>query len=173
MLALHAQATRVRIDQKKEGLIMIRSIKDSLICVTAFFLAVVFSLFISLPLHAQEVGDIKVHFDSEVAVPGHLLAPGDYTFHRINDNDPDTYEITANDELKFVGFVRAMPTQRARPGNTEVDLSAVDGAGVRLVQAWYPTGGTDGYQLSYSNKDLRKLAELTRAQSQSGSVGQP
>lgn len=150
---------------------MIRSIKNSFNLFVAFALAAVFILFANLPMHAQDM-DVKVHFSTEVAVPGHLLAPGDYIFHRINDTDLDTYEIIADDD-KPVGIVRAMSTRRAQPGDTEVDLSAPDGAGVRMVQAWYPTGDTDGFQFSYSDKEQRKLDELARNQSQAGSLGQP
>jgi hypothetical protein len=156
---------------------MIRAIKFTLSFVAAFVLAVCFTLLFNLPLHAQAPGDIKVHFDNEVAVPGHLLAAGDYIFRRLNSDDPHTYEILTDGGNNFVSFVRVMPAQRANIGDTEVDLSPADGAGVRMVQVWYPAGQTDGYELSYSDKDRRKLDELARAetqkQEQASAYGQP
>jgi hypothetical protein len=126
-------------------------------------------------MHAQNVGDIQVHFATEVAVPNHLLQPGDYVFRRLNDANPNVYEILSNNGQDPVGIFEVMSTQRIQRGDTEVELSAPDAAGVRLVQAWYGPGDTDGYQLSYTRKDVSKLDELARTEAQnSGSfAGQP
>jgi hypothetical protein len=85
------------------------------------------------------------------------------------------YEILSNNGHDPVGIFEVMSTQRTQRGDTEVKLSAPDAAGVRLVQAWYGPGDTDGYQLSYTRKDVSKLDELARAEAQnSGSfAGQP
>jgi hypothetical protein len=158
---------RTRPEKKgKEGHVMIRSIINSLSFIAAFVLAVAFTLVFNLPVHAQAPGDIKVHFDSQVAVPGHLLAAGDYIFRRVNSDDPHLYEVLADGGNNFVGFIRVISAQRAQLGDTEVDLSPADGSGVRMVQVWYPAGETEGYELSYSDKDRRKLDELARAQTQ-------
>lgn len=147
---------------------MLRSIKNSLNVVAGSFLAFMFFVAFSLPMHAQ-VGpsDIRVHFSNEVAVPNHLLQPGDYIFRQASSTNPDTYEILANNGQNFVGFFEAVPTERLQSGDSKVTLSAPDAAGVRMVQTWYGPGDTDGYQLFYSKKDVRKLDRLARAQSAS------
>jgi len=149
--------------------------KDFFSFSAALLLATIFTLVFNLPMHAQNVADIKVHFSSEVAIPNQLLPPGDYVFHRVDANDPSTYEIEAGDGLKSYGFVHVEPTVREDKGEAAVELSAPDATGVRMVQAWYGPGENDGYELTYSGKDLRKLDELARQQVQSsGSLpGQP
>jgi hypothetical protein len=153
---------------------MIRFLKRSLEFVAALFLAALLTTIFEIPTYAQSPGDINVSLPSEVAVPGHLLTAGNYEFLRLGADDPSTYEIL-NAKKEFIGVVHVIPAERPDGGASEFSLSAPDSAGVRLVQAWYGAGDTDGYQLIYSHKDVRKLDRLAQARTQtSGSAaGEP
>jgi len=66
--------------------------------------------------------------------------------------------ITATgDDGHFIGFVDVIPTQRAKPGDTEVYVSAPDAAGVRVLQAWYEPGEERGCEIVYPKGDIQKL----------------
>jgi len=153
---------------------MARFLKKSLELLAALCLAAALTTVLDVPTFAQSPGDIEVSLPSEVAVPGHLLAAGKYEFVRVSADDPSLYKILdANRD--FVGIVHVIPARRPEDGATEVSLSAPDSAGVRLVQSWYDTGNTDGYQILYSHKDIRNLDELAQARMQptGSSAGQP
>ena len=153
---------------------MIRLFKRSLPLIVAVSLAAVLIACFDVPGFAQSPGDITVNLPTEVAVPGHLLKPGNYEFRRLNGDDPSIYEILgANGQ--FIGLTHVLPTERANAGNSEVTLSAPDSAGVRLVKDWYGVGATDGYQIVYLHRDVRKLDRLAQAQSQTvgSAAGQP
>ena len=123
-----------------------------------------FIIYFNLPLLAQSPDDIKVHVSQESAVPGHILEPGDYIFHRVNSDQPGVYSLTRmQDHPEFVGYFQVEPTQRNSRENSEVEYSAPDAAGVRLIQAWYGPGNTDGYQFLYTQRDLRKLDQMAAA----------
>jgi len=83
------------------------------------------------------------------------------------DNDPSVYKIVGNDG-KLIEFVEVIPTERAKRTDTEVDVTAPDAAGVRVLQAWYGPGEPSGYQLVYSKGDIRKLDQIAEMRSHSG-----
>src|SRR5690242_13394542 len=136
-------------------------------------LAAVLFVCLSVPVFAQaSPSDINVHVSNYVAVPGHLLAPGDYIFRRVSEATPNTFEILSSEGQKFVGVFQVLPVLRNSGMNTEIDLTPADQAGLRMIQAWYGPGDSNGYQFVYSNADIRRLDQL--AQSQSGTpAGQP
>lgn len=138
---------------------------------TVFLMAVV--SFITLPVFAQSPGDIKVTTTTEVAIPGHLLEPGTYWFRRAMADDPSFYKIVADDG-RMIEFVEVIPTERTGRTGTEVDVSAPDAAGVRVIQAWYGAGDPSGYQLLYPKEDIRKLDQIAemRAHSSGYAAGQ-
>ena len=123
--------------------------------------------FMALPMLAQSPGDIRITTATEVAVPGHLLEPGTYWFRRAMDNDPSVYKIVGNDG-KVIEFVEVIPTERANRTDTEVDVTAPDAAGVRVLQAWYGPGDPGGHQLVYGKGDIRKLDQIAEMRSHSG-----
>jgi hypothetical protein len=123
--------------------------------------------FMALPMLAQSPGDIRITTATEVAVPGHLLEPGTYWLRRAMDNDPSVYKIVGNDG-KVIEFVEVIPTERTNRTGTEVDVSAPDAAGVRVLQAWYGPGDPSGYQLVYGKGDIRKLDQIAEMRSHSG-----
>ena len=131
----------------------------------AFLMAVV--SFIALPVFAQSSGDMKVTTNVEVAIPGHLLEPGTYWFRRAMADDPSVYKIVA-DNGRMIDFVEVVPTERTGRTDTEVDISAPDAAGVRVVQAWYGPGDPSGYELVYRKGDLRKLDQIAEMRAHSG-----
>jgi hypothetical protein len=147
------------------------STKNVLRFLTMSFVAF-FAAYVSGPVLAQSPGDIQVHISTEVAVPGHLLTPGDYVFRRYSDN-PSVYEILSNVDDAVIGFFNVIPAARTTPGETEVDLSAPDEAGVRLIQTWYGPGDLNGYQFVYSNKDIRQVDAIARAGATGSSLNQP
>jgi hypothetical protein len=130
------------------------------------FLTAVVS-FIALPVFAQSPGDIKVTTTTEVAVPGHLLEPGTYWFRRAMADDASIYKIVA-DNGRVIEFVEVVPTERRERNDTEVDVSAPDAAGVRVMQAWYGPGDPSGYELIYSKGDIRQLDQIAEMRSHSG-----
>ena len=132
-----------------------------------FSAAMAFVSFIALPVFAQSPGDIKITTATEVAVPGHLLEPGTYWFRRAMADDPSVYKIVADDG-RTIELVEVIPTERAGRTDTEVDVTAPDAAGVRVLQAWYGPGDPSGYQLVYSKGDIRKLDQIAEMRSHSG-----
>ena len=129
--------------------------------------------FIALPVFAQSPGDIRVTTNTEVPVPGHLLEPGTYWFRRATADDPSVYKIVA-DTGHVIEFVEVIPTERTGRTDTEVDVSAPDAAGVRVMQAWYGPGDPSGYELVYPKGDIRKLDQIAemRAHSSGYAAGQ-
>jgi hypothetical protein len=131
-----------------------------------FISAVVMVSWAALPVMAQSPGDIKITTNTEVAVPGHLLEPGTYWFRRALDDEPTVYKIVGDND-RLVGFVQVIPTVRAGRADTEVDVTAPDAAGVRVMQAWYGPGDTSGYELVYAKGDIRKLDQIAEMRSHS------
>jgi hypothetical protein len=110
---------------------------------------------------------------TEIAVPGHLLEPGTYYFRRAIADEPAVYKIVADDG-HFIGFADVVPVHRIEPANTEVEVSAPDAAGVRVVKTWYTAGDKDGYEWVYPKGDIRKLDQIAemRARSSGYTAGQ-
>jgi hypothetical protein len=131
-----------------------------------FISAVVMVSWAALPVMAQSPGDIKITTNPEVAVPGHLLEPGTYWFRRALADEPTVYKIVG-DNGRLVGFVQVIPTERVGRADTEVDVTAPDAAGVRVMQAWYGPGDTSGYELVYAKGDIRKLDQIAEMRSHS------
>lgn len=137
------------------------------------FISAVVLISWTLPAMAQSPGDIAITINTEVAVPGHLLEPGTYLFRRAVADEPAVYKIVG-DNGRMIGYVQVIPTVRSGRTDTEVDVTAADAAGVRVMQAWYSSGDASGYALVYGKGDIRKLdqiAELRAHSSRSG--GQP
>jgi hypothetical protein len=137
-----------------------------------FFTAVAVLSVVALPLFAQSPGDIRITTATEVAVPGHLLEPGTYFFRRAMADEPTVYKIVA-DSGQVIGFVHVIPAERTGRTDTEVDVTAPDAAGVRVMQAWYGPGDPSGYELVYAKGDVRKLDQIAEMRAHSGySAGQ-
>ena len=134
-------------------------------------LALVYFAYVCIPAFAQTPGDINVHIDVPVAVPGQLLEPGDYQF-RVDPDDPSTLTIKSADGKSSVGFFHVLPTTRVGTEGTEIDLLPPDSAGVRRIQSWYDAGESIGFEFNYSKKDVARLDELARANASRISVGQ-
>jgi len=117
----------------------------------------------ALPVLAQTPGDMKITTNTQLAVPGHLLEPGTYWFRRALVDDLAVYKIVAADGHP-VGFVQVIAALRTSPAGSEVEVSAPDAAGVRLLQAWYGPGDTNGYELIYAKGDIRKLDQIAELQ---------
>jgi hypothetical protein len=146
-------------------------ISHSLACL---FIVTMFVACFCIPTFAQSPSDINVSTAVAIAVPGHLLEPGDYVFRRVNESNPRTYEIVDSNG-KFIGLIEAAPSQRPEAGDAQVEISAPDASGVRLVEAWYGAGDANGYQILYTQKDIRKLNQIVENQNRENSsfAGQP
>lgn len=132
---------------------------------TITVLSVLLAFELSVPVFAQQPGDINVHVPEEVAVPGHLLTPGDYIFRHISSTNPYSFGIWSSDSSEFVGFFYLIRVERPDDRqNTEIDVSDADGAGVRRIEAWYAAGERDGYQFIYSKQDIARLDRLAQVQ---------
>ena len=138
-------------------------------------LAVFFAVQLSVPVFAQQPGDINIHVLKEVAVPGHLLAPGDYIFRSISSVNPHIFGIWTRDGSESIGSYYVIGVERPYDRrDTEIDVSDPDGAGVRKIEAWYWPGERDGYQFIYSERDIERLDRLAQARRplDTSSVGQ-
>jgi hypothetical protein len=118
---------------------------------------------LSLPGFAQNPRDIKIAANTEIAVPGHLLEPGTYWILRLMTDMTSLYEITTNDG-RFIAFVDVIPTQRADPGNTEVNVSTPDAAGVRVLQSRYGPGQIRGLEIAYPKGEIQRLDQRAELQ---------
>lgn len=153
---------------------MFRSLKNTCSFIAALFAGTFFVLLFNAPSFAQSPGDIRFAATTQIAVPGHLLEPGNYTFRRLNSDEPGIYEVL-DSSGQLIGVEQVTPANRAQRGDTEIDIAAPDSDGVRLVQEWFGPGDTDGYQFVYSKKIVQKLDQLAAVQSRAtGSIaGQP
>jgi hypothetical protein len=141
---------------------------------TYAFCAAVMTVFcVTVPGWAQSPGDIRMTTTTEVAVPGHLLEPGTYWFRRAMADQPTVYWIVGDDG-QFIAFADVIPIRRMESGDTQVEVSAPDAAGVRVVKAWYAAGENDGYEWVYPKGDIRKLDRIAemRARSSGYAAGQ-
>lgn len=139
-------------------------------------LSMLFVVHFAIPVFAQEQPSLQVHLATDAAVPGSLLAPGDYIFRPLDPiGSPNTIEILRADDSQPVGYFRITPVERSNISQTDVALSSPDQAGVRLIQTLYIAGENVGYQFNYSKKDIRRADQLAQARAlTSGSAaGQP
>jgi len=133
----------------------------------AFFALIVLVFALAVPVFAQSPGDIRITTNKEMAVPGHLLEPGTYWFRRAVADEPAVYKIIGDDD-RFIGFVQVIPTERRDRRDTEVDVTAPDAAGVRVMQAWYGPGDLSGYELVYAKGDIQKFDRIAEMRAHSG-----
>ncbi len=142
-----------------------------------FSLAVLFvvlsMMFVTaMPAVAQQNTVLNVHIEKAVAIPGHVLLPGNYLF-RLRDADtyPGFVQVTSADGSQVFGFVQVFPAWRPQAGNDEVVLSQPDAAGLENVEAWYFQGEHYGYHFVYSQHDLRNadlIAQRMHTKSNAG-----
>jgi hypothetical protein len=142
-----------------------------------FSLSVLF-LFLSLtfmatiPALALQDTVINVHVDKAVAIPGHVLRPGDYVF-RMADSEtyPGYVQISSADGSQEFGFVQVFAGRRQTYNGTKLVMSHPDQAGLEHVVAWYFPGERYGYRFIYSKRQLRNadmIAQHLQTRSNAG-----
>jgi hypothetical protein len=122
----------------------------------ACFALMVFSIS-SLPAFAQEEGTLKFHISEPTAVPGQVLAPGDYKLSIVES-------VTGGRQVKLLDadgrFLRIISIYRAsRINRMDDSLVRVVGAGSAIlrIDAFYFPAAKDGFQFIYSKSDLQKV----------------
>lgn len=129
---------------------------------TTLFLTIALTLFTS-PSFAQEDSALDVHTNEPVAVPGHILSPGDYVFRFMETTGyPSLVRITSADGSANYGVYQVIPATRQEPDLTRVTLTEPDAGGVTRITSWFFPGETDGYRFVYSKKDVQKQDAIAR-----------
>ena len=115
---------------------------------------------------------MKVHVDKAVAIPGNVLAPGDYTF-RLTDiaSGRSVVAITSADSKVNYGFLHVYSAQRNSNGRSEVEVASSDGSAVDRIDSWYFPGEKHGYRFIYSKGDVAKLNEVAQKLNAKGNAG--
>jgi hypothetical protein len=126
---------------------------------------------LATPSFAQQENFLNVHTNEPVAIPGHVLPPGDYLFRMMEaDQYPHVVEVMSADGSSLYGLFQVVPAQRLEFGNrSSVTLTDPDAAGLQGISQWYFPGSSDGYQFIYSKKDIQKEDQVAhRLASQTG-----
>lgn len=128
-------------------------------------LVVVFSLIVlALPAFAQNESVMDVHLNNQVAIPGKVLAPGNYVFRLVNiATTPQEVVVLTPNGSPVSGFIPVFESIREHEGNTVVKTTAPDRAGVVRITSWYFPGQRYGYRFVYSKSDKRKLDMIARS----------
>ncbi|HWR17227.1 MAG TPA: hypothetical protein VN577_20530 [Terriglobales bacterium] len=129
--------------------------------IAAVFVAVLAMTYIAVPANAQAVDNVKVHFDHPVAVPGQVLASGDYVFHVMDPwSAVNTVLIRSADNNRYIGYFHMVPTERSTDAKTEVVLNSPDAIGLRTVRDLFVAGNRQGLEFKYSRGDASKLDQM-------------
>jgi hypothetical protein len=129
------------------------------------------TVFAGLPALAQQETVMDVHVDQTVAVPGHVLRPGNYVFRLVDTETYPAFVQITSKSGQDIGFLQVLPTWRPEPGGTKLVVSEPDRAGLEHVKAWYFPGEKYGYQFVYSRRDVRNadlLAQRMHIKSNAG-----
>jgi hypothetical protein len=142
-----------------------------------FSLSVLFLLFsltvvATIPALAQQDTVMNVHVDKAVAIPGHVLLPGNYVFRMA---DAQTYPgyvlISSADGSQEFGFVHVFASRRQSYDGPQLVMSHPDQAGLEHIVSWYFPGARYGYRFIYSKRQLRNadlMAQRLQTQSNAG-----
>jgi hypothetical protein len=117
---------------------------------------------VALPAFAENNSVMNVHVNKAVAIPGKVLAPGDYVFRLLNvgGGGSPVVAISSADYSAVYGFVQVYASYRNEPSATEIQSVASEGSDVKRIDSWFFPGQKDGYRFIYSKSDLEKLAVL-------------
>ncbi len=126
----------------------------------------------AMPAVAQQNTVLNVHIEKAVAIPGHVLLPGNYLFRLRDANTyPGFVQVTSADGSQIFGFIQVFPAWRLQAGTEKVVLSEPDAAGLEHVVDWYFPGERYGYHFIYSQRDLHNadlVAQRMRTKTNAG-----
>ncbi len=121
------------------------------------------TLLFALPSFAQQEDLFHLRTNEPLAIPGHVLAPGDYTIRKVDSSTyPGVVEVMKADGSKNYGFFQIMPARRDEVADSQVVLNNPDGAGLVSVKQWFFPGDHTGYQFVYSRRDIRRQDQIAR-----------
>ena len=139
---------------------------------SVMFLFLSLTMVAAIPALAQQDTVMDVHVDKAVAIPGHVLLPGDYVFRMVDSQTyPGYVQISSADGSKELGFVQVFASERRSFDGTKMMLSHPDRAGLEHVVSWYFPGARYGYRFIYSKRQLRNadlLAQRLQTRSNAG-----
>lgn len=127
-------------------------------------LAIVFAL----PAVAENNTVINVHVDKAIAIPGNVLAPGDYVF-RMSDPARTVVAISSADSKTFYGFVQVFKTERTGTNGSEIRETEADSTGLARIDSWYFPGEKSGFRFIYSQSDIQKADTIAKRLKSDGS----
>ena len=126
----------------------------------------------AIPALAQQQSVMNVQFDKPVAIPGHVLPAGSYTFRLMDSTSyPSFVQILGANGLQEFGFIQVFPSRRRSYEGTKLVMSLPDQAGLERVVSWYFPGSRYGYQFIYSKRQLRNadlIAQRMQTKSNAG-----
>ncbi|MDT8067424.1 MAG: hypothetical protein ROO76_04585 [Terriglobia bacterium] len=140
---------------------------------SVFFVLVLFAitLFAALPVLAQQETVMDVHVDKTVAIPGHILRPGNYVFRLVDTSTYPPYVQITRSKGQDLGFLPVYPAWRPQADGTELAVSKPDQAGLEHVKAWYFPGEKYGYEFLYSKRDVRNADLLAESMHKKSTAG--
>lgn len=135
------------------------------------FLVVLFLAVSTIPSFAQNESVMNVHVDQAVAIPSHVLQPGDYVFRLLDSpTRPNDVAVMSADGATFYGILPVFTASRISGGDSEITTTAPDAAGLARIDSWYFPGSQDGFRFIYSKSDIRK-ADMMAHRMKSGTAG--
>lgn len=139
---------------------------------SVMFLILCLTFVAAMPALAQQDTVMNVQIDKAVAIPGHVLLPGSYTFRLVDsDTYPGFVQIISANESRDFGFIQVFTSKRQNVDGSKLLLSEPDQAGLEHVVSWYFPGQTYGYRFIYSKRDLRNadmIAQRLQTKSNAG-----
>jgi len=127
-------------------------------------------LFVALSAFAENNAVMKVHVTKTIAIPGNVLAPGDYTFRLVDlGSSPFAVAIASADSKTVYGFVPVFKADRNSGGESEIRATEPDDSGLARIDSWYFPGQQTGYRFIYSKQDVRKADMLAEQLKSKGS----
>ena len=134
---------------------------------TLIYLSLLATVFV-MPALAENNTVINVHIDKAVAIPGNVLAPGDYVF-RMSDPARTLVSISSADSKTFYGFVPVFSTARTSTSGSEIRETAPDTTGLARIDSWFFPGEKSGFRFIYSQDDIQKADTIAKRLKSDGS----
>ena len=120
-------------------------------------------LFFALPSVAQQEDLFHLQTKEPLAIPGHVLSPGEYTLRMMDSSTyPGIVEVMKADGSKTYGFFQIIPARRDQLAGSQVVLNNPDSEGLVSVKQWFFPGDHSGYQFVYSRKDIQRQDQIAR-----------
>ena len=132
--------------------------------------AVMFLSISAVSAFAQEEGTLIIHLSQPTAVPGHVLAPGNYKLSLVESVNGARQVKVLDANGKFLSLVPIHRAAHLNATDDSVVKTLTDQAGLSRIDSFYFPAAEDGFQFSYSKSDLQKADLMAQQILKNGAV---